>query len=82
MIFNNANIQFIEKELTQTSYTTTKTLPIIKNVKLIAKKKFAKTALDKNIEAFIIYILSLNLGSILIYPAKKIQITLLLIKKS
>lgn len=48
---------------------------------MIDKKKFAKMALDKNVETFVIYISSLNLGSILIDLGKKAQITLLLIKK-
>ena len=45
---------------------------------MIDKKEFAKAALDKNIEAFVVYITSLNLSSILIHPARKAQITLLL----
>lgn len=62
----------------QKSYTTNKTLPIIKQVEYINKKKFAKIALEKNIKLFIT---SLNLSLILIYLAKKIQIDLLITKK-
>lgn len=48
---------------------------------LINKKEFTKTALDKNVEAFVVHVLSLNLGSILIYPANKSQIVLLFVEK-
>lgn len=38
-------------------------------------------ALDKNVEAFIIYMICFNLSLILIYQVKKVKITLLLTKK-
>lgn len=56
-------------------------MPIIKQIKLIDKKEFAKMALDKNIKAFMVYVTSLKLSLILIYLAKKAQIALLFIKK-
>ena len=42
--------------------------------------EFAKAELDENIEAFVIYVSSLQLR-IIIYLARKTQITLLLVKK-
>lgn len=37
-------------------------------------------ALDKNIEAFIVYVISFNSNSMSINPAKKPQIALLIVK--
>ena len=54
-----------------------KALPTICRVELIDQKKFAKTVLDKSIEAFLMHISSLKLR-ITIHPAKKAQIALLL----
>ena len=59
--FSNANVQFVEKELTWRTYTTAKALPTTKRVKLINKKEFAKAALDENSETFVVQIASLNL---------------------
>ena len=39
-----------------------KVLSIIKQVKLINKKKFAKVVLDENVEAFVVYMISLSLS--------------------
>lgn len=52
-----------------------------KLIKLIDKKKFDKATFNKNIKTFIVYVIVLNFSSILIYLAKKMQITLLLAKK-
>ena len=59
----NADIQFAEKELTWKSYTAKEALPITQRVKLINKKKFAKVALDENIEAFMLHLSFLSLRS-------------------
>lgn len=48
---------------------------------MIDKRKFAKTVFDENIEAFVVWIIFLNLSSILIYSAKKTQIVLPLAEK-
>ena len=50
-------------------------------MEIINKKEFTKTALDENIETFIVYIIPLNLNLMLIYLAQKTQIALLVIKK-
>lgn len=44
-------------------------------------KEFAKAALDKSIEAFIVYMRFFNLSLVSIYPAKKAQIVLLIAKE-
>ena len=51
----------------------------IKKIEIINKKKIAKTALDENIESFIVYMTSLL--TIALYSAKKAQIALLVTKK-
>ena len=80
--FSNADIQFGEKELTWSSYTTKEALPTTQRIERIDKKKFAKAALDKNIKAFMIHVSSLSLRSkISTDPAQKAQIALLITKK-
>ena len=53
LIFSNADIQFVEKELTWRSYTNAKALLNTKRVELINKKEFAKVALEQNSEALL-----------------------------
>ena len=70
LTFNNADIQFAEKELTWRSYTAKEALPIIQRVELIDKKEFAKVALDEYIKASVMHMSSLSLRSkMTIYPA-------------
>ena len=82
LILSNTNIQFAQKELNWRSYTIEKALSIIWQVELIGKKEFALAALDENIEAFMLYLSSLSLRlKMLIDPAQKAQIALMLAKK-
>ncbi len=76
LIFSDINIWFTEKKLTWRSYKTAKTLPTIKKVKLIDKKKFIVTAIDENSETFIVHITSI-IETISIHPTRKVQIILL-----
>ena len=70
LTLSNVDIQFAEKELTWRIYTTKDPLLTTRRVELIDKKVFAKAALDENIEAFVVYMNSLNLGSkMTIHPA-------------
>ena len=50
-------------------------------MEIIDKKKFAKTALDKNIEAFVVHVTPLSRNSMSIHPAQEAQIALLLAKE-
>lgn len=59
------------------SYITVEVLPTTSRVKLIDKKRFTKTTLDKNWETFIIYISTLKVTKSLIYPSYIDQITVL-----
>lgn len=57
---NNANIQLTEKELTWKFSIIAKALPITKRMKLINKKNFTKTVLDKDSKTFLVHIAALN----------------------
>ena len=52
-----------------------------KRVEIIDKKEFARAALDENVEAFVVHMTSFSLNSILIHPARKAQIALLIAKE-
>lgn len=78
--FSNANIHFAEEKLIWRSYTTRETLPTNQRVEFIDRKEFAKTALDKNVEAFVVYVASLT-SEMSIYPAREAQISLLRAEK-
>ena len=56
---SNADIQFTRKKLIWTSYIIDEGLPTTKRIEIIDKKKLNKTALDNNVEAFLIYVTSL-----------------------
>ena len=62
LTLSNADVQFVEKELTWRSYTTAEALPITKRVELINKKEFAKAALDEKSKTFVVHVTSLNLA--------------------
>ena len=61
LTLSNADVQFVEKELTWRTYNTAEALPTTKRVELTDKKEFAKAALDKNFETFVIHVASFNL---------------------
>ena len=60
LTLSNADIQFLEKELTWRSYTTAKALPTTKRVELIDKKEFVKAALNENSETFVVHVATLE----------------------
>lgn len=49
-------------------------MPTTKNVKLINKKEFAKTALDKKSQTFVVYVIALKTLEITIHLFWSIQI--------
>ena len=67
---SNADVQFVEKELTWGTYTTKKALSTIRQVEIINKKNCAKAALDENVEAYVVHISSLGL-KMTIHPARE-----------
>ena len=80
LTLSNADVQFVEKELTWRSYTTAEALSTTKRVELINKKEFAKAALDKKSETFVVHVASLNLTPG-IHPDREAQIASLLTKE-
>ena len=79
LTLSNADIQFVQKELTWRTYITKDALPTTRTVELIDKEEFAKAALDENIEAFVVHVSFLSLGSkMTIHPAREAQIASLL----
>lgn len=64
IIFNNANLLFVEWKLIWRLYTLVKTLLTTKQVEIIDKKEFVKVMLDKNSKTFIVYIAALQTLSI------------------
>ena len=80
LTFSNADIQFAEKKLIWRTYTTEEALPTTCQLKIIDQKEFAKAALDKNVETFVVHVSSLG-SKMTIHPARKAQLALLLAKK-
>ena len=75
--FNNVDVQFAEKELTWRTYITKEATHW---VEIIDQKKFAKAALDENVEAFVVHISFFKLR-MTIDSARGAQLTLLLAKE-
>ena len=80
LTLSNIDIQFVEKKLTWKTYTTKKTLSTTRQVKIIDWKKFAKVALDENVEAFMVHVNSLG-SRMSIHPARKAQLASLQTEK-
>ena len=64
LTLSNADIKFAQKELTWRSYTAAKALPTTNRVEIIDRKEFAKAALDKHVEAFVVHVISLSMMAI------------------
>lgn len=79
--FSNSDIVFANRELTWRFYTIDETLSTTWRVEFIDKQEFTKAELDEDVETFLIYISSLSLKLMTIYPAQEAQIVLLLIEK-
>ena len=84
LIFSNADIQFVKKELTWRSYTTAEVLSTTKRVEFIDKKEFAKAVLDEEFEAFVVHIAALKapLAGMAIHLSRAAQILALIQDKA
>ena len=71
LTFNNADVSFLEQELTWKSYIIDKALPTPKQVELIEKKEFTKAALDEESETFVMHVAALEapLAGMPIHPS-------------
>ena len=76
LAFSNADVEFTELgKLIWRSYITTEVLPTTSRVKLIDKKKFARVALDRNSEIFVMHIAALEVPiAISICPLRTSQV--------
>lgn len=81
LTLSNPDIQFADQELIWRSYNMAKALATIQQVEIFDKKEFAKRALDKNVEAFVIYVASLSLGQMTIHLAWEAQFALLVVEE-
>ena len=70
LTLSNVNTYLAKKKLTWKTYITNKALSTNCQVEFIDWKEFAKVALDKNIDTFVVYVSSLR-SKITIYPAKE-----------
>ena len=76
LTFSDVDVWFAEKELTQTSLTTVKTLLTTKRVEFIDKKEFAAAIMDKDFETFVVHIAFIK-KTMLIHLAREAQIAAL-----
>ena len=70
LVLSNEDIQLDIKSFAWRSYSTAKALPTARWVKLIDKHKFAKAALDKNSEMFVIYVTALEALEPAVHPSR------------
>ncbi len=77
LAFSNADIQFGAEELTWRTYTVAEALPTTSRVELIDKREFAKAALNRNSETFVMHVSALDVAELLIHPSRTAQIAAL-----
>ena len=66
---SNADVQFDTGNLTWRTYSTAEALPTTRRVELIDKYKFARAALDKNSEIFVVHVAALETLELAIHPS-------------
>lgn len=59
LIFSNADVEFVKKELKWKSYTIAEILATTR-VELIDKRKFTTAVLDENVETFVVHVVTLS----------------------
>ncbi len=76
LFLSNADVEFAELgKLTWRIYTAAEALPTTSRVKLINKREFARAALDKNLETFVVHVSALE--AMTIHPSRVVQIAAL-----
>lgn len=78
---NNIDIQFADKKLVWKTYIVVEALSTIRMMELINKKDFATVPLGKDVEACVVYMISLILELIIIHLAWETRIVFLLMKE-
>ena len=80
LALSKVQINFAERELTWKTYSLNEALPTTKRVQIIDCREFAAIALAVDKKVFVVYVAYLGV-KMLIYPAWKAQMALLLAKK-
>lgn len=73
LTLSNADVSFLDRELTWRTYSTARVLPITKKIHIINQKEFAKALLDPDKKTFMVHIATTTSG-ITIYLERKTQI--------
>lgn len=67
LFFSNSDIKFIESQkLIWRSYDTAKALLTASRIELINKREYTTTAMNKNLETFVIYIATLEILTVML----------------
>ena len=70
LALSNADIQVDTKSFTWRSYSAAEALPITRRVEFIDKHEFAKAALDKNSETFVVHVTALEALEPAVHPSR------------
>ena len=68
LTLSGADIDFLRRELRWKTYTTKKTFPTIRLVKLVSKKEFAAATLHPEYETYVVYIRSVSSNALPSFP--------------
>ena len=82
LTLNNANVDFLDRELWWRTYTTKKALLTTRRVELVRKKEFAATAFDSEYKTFIVHIAFLSSTLLNVHLFCKLQISSLITKEA
>ncbi len=82
LAFSNADIRFGAKRLTWMSYTAAEALPKARQVEMIDKYKFAKTALDGNSEIIGVHVTALEVPEPAVHPSRALLLAALQLYKA
>lgn len=74
--FNKTDIDFELKALIQRKYSATKAFPIISQIQLIDKYKFARVILNENLVTFVMHVIVLEAIKMTIYLFQTTQVVL------
>ncbi len=78
LFLSNVDVKFAELgKLTWRSYTAAEALPTTSRLELIDKREFAKAAMDKNSETFVVHMSALDVAESSIHPSRAAQIAAL-----
>lgn len=82
LTLSGIDVDFLERELKQRTYTTKKALSTTKGIKLVEKKEFAAVVLNSEYKTFIVHIASLENSDLSVYLSCRSQVASLISKKA